>query len=68
MTQPKHGKARKPAGKTPVPDSGPAPESGTAKPTVSTRAAPAQQAMTSSQMGIAIEWTERRARGWRQWR
>jgi hypothetical protein len=39
-----------------------------AKPTVSTRAAPSQQAMTSSQIGIAIEWTERRAVGWRQWR
>jgi hypothetical protein len=56
--------AKKPAKK-------PATARETAKPTVSTRAgaAPAQQAMTSSQMGIAIEWTERRARGgWRQWR
>jgi hypothetical protein len=47
----------------------PKPAAKAAKPAAGTRAAPAQQAMTSSTMGIAIEWTERRARGgWRQWR
>ena len=65
MTQPKHGKARKPAAKTADTSSVTATA---AKPSVGTRAAPAQQAMTSSQMGIAIEWTERRARYWKGWR
>jgi hypothetical protein len=32
-----------------------------------TMAAPSQQAMTGSQIGIGIEWTKRQARGWRQW-
>jgi hypothetical protein len=58
-------KPKKPAEKEPLTPS----KTAGPTPTARTRAAPSQQAMTSSTMGIGIEWTEKHARGgWRQWR